>query len=222
MQHNALHDLMRDDESIVTEANCVLARLWRFALYDLRLRPSTWEMLMKKYYDDFNDQLGKKAADNIKGNLPKGLAHSSVTFKAFCRGVTVLNFKDVQFNVHVQRNGEVKSTGIHIPTTYEDIGGTYLKVLWKQVLADHPEASDPKEWARLMTVYKERYQRDLKQDPSNISSNLSRALQNESIPWNVFYQGLTVLGFETLHVELRLKRSIGPDFVVSIELKSDQ
>ncbi len=206
---NPLHSLMDSKMSSVTEANCVLARLWRFALYDLNIRPSRWEMLMRNYYDDYAERLGKKQADNIKGNLPKALAHESVTFKAFCRGMTVLNFKSVEFNIYMTREGERKKTGVLIPATYEDVGGQYLKVLWKKILSDWSDVSDPVIWAEHMSAYKQRYQKLLNQDPSNLSSNLSRALHSDSIPWNVFYQGLMVVDFDSMELELKVTRASG-------------
>jgi hypothetical protein len=202
MNNKTLYDLMQGDKSLITEANCVLARLWRLTLDELRVRAAVWDSLMIDYKKECEDHLGKKDANNLKGNLPKALAKEEITFKAFCRGITVFKFKRVEFVLYLEKNGVKKTLTMEIPPTYKGDAGRYLKALWIEITNEFPECID--NWSQHIKAYKEKFKAAHGTGADSIGSNLPRTLDEDELTWNTFFQGVLVHDFDKMELELNL------------------
>lgn len=213
-----LHDLMGGNTQHVGNSNCVLTRLWLWILIDSKITPTQWEFLLLKYLDKCQEVNGwsKKQVDNKKGNLPKALASQSLTFKSFCHGVSVLNYKKVVLFLEVTRNNETKPIQIVIPPTYDDHGGRYLKVLWTKLTQQWPEVIE--NWSTYMEAFKKRYRADYGTDPSGLNSSVTTSLNDDEVTWSTFYQGLMIHQPEKIHVGVRLYRADNTHLDVSIHL----
>lgn len=213
-----LHDLMDGDIQHVANVNCVLTRLWRYILLDSKITPNQWEYLLLNYLDKSRKEndWSKKQVDNKKGNMAKALVSPSLTFKSFCHGVTVMNYRKVVFFVEMTKGSETRNSCIVIPPTYNDRGGRYLKVLWTKLTQQWPETIE--NWAEHMNAFKKRYRKDYVSDPSGLNSSITTSLNNDEITWSVFYYGLMVHQPDKLHVGVRLYRSDNTYLDVSLHL----
>lgn len=213
----SIHDLMTGDVDHITSSNCILARLWRLMLVELHVRPEQWEVLLADYIERAKDHLSAKEAHDLKGNVPKALVRDPLAFKSFCRGVSVLNFPNVQLRICTIKGTTEQWSVVNIPQTYTNDGGKYLKLLWQDVTAKWPEVTI--NWPEYMARYKQKVREDYNSDPSSIGSNLVRTLNDDKITWSVFYDGLMVHAFDSMVVQLVLERRSAPQpYIVQLRL----
>lgn len=216
-EKSQLHRLMEQDVALISNANCVLARLWRLTLYNLEVRAPIWEALLDNYILTCTSQIGEKKASNLKGNLPKGLAGDEVTWQRFCEGLSVFNFEDVIFTVTTVENGKETESSIHIPVIIKEIPGTLLRLLWDIINKAYPEKAG-KQWGSLIDNYIEHCKKRDGQVPTFLKGNLKRALSEDTLMWNMFYRGLAIYAFEKIKIELKVKRRRRPYEVIRLNL----
>lgn len=214
---HGLHQLMKRDASLINDANCVLAHLWRLTLFNLEVDAPLWEALLENYTFNLSREIGEKKAVNRKGNIPKKLAGPQITWERFAQGVSVFNFEEVAFTLVLTEGGVDHNFSVRIPLIYGQDPGEILRLLWDMINKRFPEKSG-KGWARLAEDYARKYLEENGEVPGYLKGNNKRALAKPSLMWNMFYRGLRIHGYERIRIELATKPR-GRDFIItSLEL----
>ncbi len=197
---NSLMDIFNSKDGKVADATCVLARLWRLTVAGLVVELSVWELRFNAYIAACEDVIGKQKAHNQKGNLPKRLARPEMTFKVFCKGLSVL-FKQFDFELSITKDGVTHTYCEKIDSIYDDSAGKYLKSIWNKFIVDWPDVTN--NWPKYMADYKTRFKKEFGDDASNLASNLTRALETDELTWNVLYQGIQVHQIQEMKITVR-------------------
>lgn len=216
----SLYSLMKGDVKMITSTNCVLARLWMKLLPGMNIQPSNWDLYMMDYIAKCEKLTSKKEAQNLKGNLPKRLERDTLTFKVFCRGISIPNFHRMEFNLILTKDGVTKVIGIDIPQTFDDKSGVYLKTLWVMLTKEFDHAV--KDWKRYLERYRDALAKVTGTNQDSITGTLPRSLNAEELTWNTFYQGVLIHEFDAIDIELIVYRRSMPNRGHAIKLAVKQ
>lgn len=210
---NPLHELMVRDVSLVSSANCVLARLWRLFLYEVNVTAPVWESLLLSYTNACKPFIGDSKASNLKGNLPKRLSGDQVTWDKFCEGISVFNFEDVIFSVTLTDENDVtKEISVRIPRVLGGEPGTILAVLWDKTNKAFPEKLE--NWHELLHNFIIRCKEAGEEVPEYLKGNLTRALSGDKLMWLMFHRGLIVHVYKKITIVLKVKQRKKSDYQV--------
>ncbi|UKZ10975.1 hypothetical protein CZP2022_252 [Vibrio phage C-ZP2022] len=210
-----IYDLLKEDIQHVVSTNHVLARAWRYLLFQLQVPPSGWDTLLTTYISKARDFKGQKEATNLKGNLPKRLACEEVTFKNLCRGISVFNFHKTMISLDLVKDGVEKTLEIEIPPTFDEKGGRYLKVLWLKMIKEFPHCTE--NWKEHVDKYRQ-YCKEVEGLEVDAVSNLPRSLDAEALTWNSFYKGLLIHDFDGIKFSITVYKRSAPKVPISIQL----
>lgn len=213
-----LYKLMENDVSLISDANCVLTRLWRLTLNSIDVRAPIWEALFQNYVYDLHDAIGTSKAGNLKGNIPKDLAKDKITWERFCQGLSVFNFEDVKFSLTLTEGDESKTVAVHIPRILNEEPGEILRLIWDMIDKSFPTKLG-KDWKALSKEYEKRFLAENGDVPSWLNGNLKRALVKDKLMWNMFYRGLMVCAFDCVRLEVACKPKGRPYELIYLNLR---
>lgn len=215
---NPLHELMTGDITLISSANCVLARLWRLMLFQLNVRASIWETLLTTYTEACKAHMPKDKALNLKGNISKGMAKDVLSWGRLCQGLSVFGFEETILKLELTDKDVTKDVSIRLPTVHGEGAGEALKLLWDLIGKTFPERIE--NWSECIEIYVQRCKEQYGDESSWTKGNVTRALCDTSITWSMFYRGLIILDFEAIGIELIVKQRGLPDAkAVRLDLK---
>jgi len=103
---NAMVKLIEKGPSTIYESKNVLARLWRVIFFDHDITRDQFLKLMARYQRIVTRAASDKVASNIKGNLCRRLAEDKLTWEGIIRGIQVLGYEHVRFEIHLTKRGQ--------------------------------------------------------------------------------------------------------------------
>lgn len=186
----------------ILSANGALSRLWRITCYKQGISAIRWEHLLTEYWHEDTRREGK-VDKSLKGNLQKGILESDMSWRSFCRGVTVLNYKEAVLTIRLKEDNIETSLDIIIPKTYRQPVGSTLAWAWGEVLNQWPERKD--NWKYYLKDYADWTAESMRMEDSvDYRSSMARAMGGSTLMWNRFYKGLCALNFDAIELELVL------------------
>lgn len=209
--------LLEDDIRLVLATNDVLTRLWRLTIRKLPITLSIWDGMLLDYIDRCRETMDDKRANNLKGNLGKSLAKDEMSWKYFCRGITIPGFERVRLQVELMfEEGSVTSITT-IPPVYGDLvevddkgnrietdtTGFILGYLYKDLYAKCAPLFP--NYPKIFREYCEKCHEVKGEDIGSIKSNLPRALAEDKMTWQVFYRGISVYPAKAVKLTLFMK-----------------
>ena len=209
---NDIYTMLASHDKRIREASGILSRLYRLALLELAITPYKWNLLLINYLDKLAEEqsLSQDRVTNERNNLRKGLSDPDMTFEMLTRGLTVLNPKEMHFEVTLLYADETRVfTTINMDSP-EEGGLGKLTIVYRRLcefLGKDYNHLEPEIDAYLSnTLVREEVKGRKK---GNDKGNLRRELPGDAMTWDVFKKGLRVLApIETLVcVKLRWNRN---------------
>lgn len=105
--------LLNSQDKGASEATGVLSKLFRRILFDIGMRPMTWDRKMEEYLNSPRNggSRNSRKRSSDRGNLNKELRKADMTWANFLKGIAFLNPIKIRFEVHC--TWENKKTTIH-------------------------------------------------------------------------------------------------------------
>lgn len=206
-----IEDLLLGDTAIIVSSNCVLSRLWRLSLIQLGVTAARWDTMITDYIEKCKSAMEAGKANNLKGNLSKALAKDGLTWRYFCRGVTVYNFDSVKLKLDFEwENGDTTECIVRIPPVFENIADTdaltaddsryILGYLWRNIAEKYPKLLDT--WQEDFKEYCQNCHEFNNEDIVSLRTNLPRALGDDQMTWATFYRGINIIKPKSLKLTL--------------------
>lgn len=224
------------DATILTSGNEPLTRLWRTSLNKLRVSVAIWDTLLTAYIDkcagafpDSEDEVEKQKyfnkAVNLKSNLSKFLAKDIISWKNFCRGVSVFKM-DTSFKVTLVFDDKEIVAEAKIPPVYDNVetGAVNLteddsRFILANLYHQFFKADDKlyKDFPKLCAEYCNYCAEVNHEDLKSLKSNLPRALATSKMTWSTFWRGTQILKPNKVKLELKLHHPVyGNDIIIDL------
>lgn len=195
--------ILEDSFGMVNEANGALSRLWRLILLKLEFNEFKWERSINQYCIDDTKIRGKRDA-SLKGNLEKTLATPDMTWKVFCRGLSILNFREVKLCIILEEGEKSTSCSVVIPKVFRENTGYILSYIWGKLLDDWPDRQE--NWKEYFNDYCDWFCNIVARgDSGDLKGNLSRTLGSDSLTWATFFKGLSAMNVDNIYLRIELQ-----------------
>lgn len=204
MQNNpeTMQELIEGGVQTILAANGALSRLWRVTFYQLGVSSMRWERLLSQYWDEDTKIQGERDK-SMKGNLVKGLVEADMSWRSFCRGVTVLNYENAKLIIRLKEDDTKTELPINIGKVYRTYPNTALAWAWGEILNQWPERKA--NWKKYLSDYADWMSKVLQaEDSVDVRSSMARTLGSDKLMWNMFYKGLCALNMDEIELELQL------------------
>lgn len=200
---DTMQGLLSSDDQTLMAANGALSRLWRVTLRQLGMSSLRWERLLTAYWDEDTRRQGRRDK-SMKGNLVKGLVVADMTWRIFCRGLTVLGCKNASITIRITEGDKTTELPINIGPTYREQTGATLAWAWGEILNQWPDRK--KDWKKYLAAYADQAAEQRRLEESiDFRSSMARTLGSNNLMWNMFFKGLCALDVDLIELELRLE-----------------
>lgn len=113
-----IKQVLLDDDKKVGKSRNLLTRLWRTILYDLKIGPKVFNVMVSRYLNDPNMGIKDSSKDrsNHRGNLMKELGADEISWRVFMRGLLVIETEE--FELIIRRKHRDRITGEYVYTEH--------------------------------------------------------------------------------------------------------
>lgn len=128
---NIMVKVIDEGLSGIHKSENVLARLWRIILYETNMNGQMWHVQLNKFQDKLHRESTTKKSASIKGNITRMLADPKISWSAFMRGLSILEFErmDIQIILYKRKRPmPLKTLTVDLNRQMSDIDDDELDV----------------------------------------------------------------------------------------------
>ena len=104
---NSMVKVIDDGLFGIHKSENVLARLWRIILYETNMNGQIWHIQLNKFQDRLHRESTTKKSASIKGNITRMLADPKISWSAFMRGLSILEFEKMDIQITLYKKNKV-------------------------------------------------------------------------------------------------------------------
>lgn len=108
----------------IHEVSDVLARAFRYLIYDSNIKYTQWVTLLQKYLSRVQKEYTVKALTSMKGNIQRQLSGKSLTWKSFLKGLIILEYESMEIDITLHRKGKVKQIRLIVDDIQSELSRT--------------------------------------------------------------------------------------------------